>query len=244
MPCIALLMLAAGMSAQAQSANDAPLVVLRFQQRSRLETIDNSPRPTVASSDRALEMQTSMFIDVGRGKVRFSGELQDARTELNDSQSLVSTSFVNTFEPLQANLTWNFSDMLEDGHTGSLKVGRFTLDVGRRRLIARSGTRNTMSSFTGVDWQWRGSNGRNARVFAVVPMRILPTDRASLLANDDELDRGNRNTTFRGAFYQFPALKSRDLFEVYWAGIDQGNRPQNDVLPRDFDSIGFRVSRP
>ena len=244
LPRFALLALVAGMSAQAQSADDAPLVVLRFQQRSRLESIDDSPRATVASSDQALEMQTSMFIDVGRGKVRFSGELQDARTELNDSSSLISTSFVNTLEPLQANLTWNFSDMLDEGHTGSLKVGRFTLDVGRRRLVARSGTRNTMSSFTGVDWQWRGSDGRSARVFAVVPMRILPTDRASLLANDDELDRGNRNTTFRGAFYQFPALKSRDLFEVYWAGIDQGNRPQNDALPRDFDSVGFRVSRP
>ncbi len=239
-----LLALVAALSAQAQSGDDAPLVALRFQQRSRLESIDDSPRATVASSDQVLEMQTSMFVDVGRGKVRFSGELQDARSELNDSQSLISTSFVNTLEPLQANLTWNFSDMLDEGHTGSLKVGRFTLDVGRRRLVARSGTRNTMSSFTGVDWQWRGSDGRNARVFAVVPMRILPTDRASLLANDEELDRGNRNTTFRGAFYQFPALKSRDLFEVYWAGIDQGNRAQNDALPRDFDSVGFRVSRP
>ena len=132
------------MSAQAQSTDDTPLVVLRFQQRSRLEAIDNSPRSNVASSDQALEMQTSMFIDVGRGKVRFSGELQDARTELNDSSSLISTSLVNTLEPLQANLTWNFSDMLEEGHAGSLKVGRFTMDVGRRRLVARSGTRNTM----------------------------------------------------------------------------------------------------
>ena len=244
MPCVALLALVGGMSAQAQSADDTPLVVLRFQQRSRLESINDSPRANVASSDQALEMQTSMFVDVGRGKVRFSGELQDARTELNDSSSLISTSFVNTLEPLQANLTWNFSDMLDEGHAGSLKVGRFTLDVGARRLMARSANRNTMSSFTGVDWQWRGADGRNARVFAVVPMRILPTDRTSLLANDDELDRGNRNTTFRGAFYQFPALKSRDLFEVYWAGIDQGNRPQNDALARDFDSIGFRASRP
>jgi hypothetical protein len=151
---------------------------------------------------------------------------------------------VETLEPLQANLTWSFSDMLEPGHTGSLKVGRFTMDVGRRRLVARSGTRNTISSFTGVNWQWRGADGRNAQVFAVVPMRILPTDRASLLANEDELDRGNRNTTFRGAFYQFPALKGSDRFEVYWAGIDQGNRPQNDSLPRDFDSVGFRVFRP
>ena len=239
-----LLAFVVAVSAQAQPADEAPIVTLRFQQRSRYEMIDDTPRLSVGSSDQALELQTSMFIDVGRGKVRFSGELQDDRTELNDSQSLVSTSFVNVLEPLQANVTWNFSAMLEQGHTGSLKVGRFTMDVGRRRLIARSGNRNTMSSFTGVNWQWRGDGGRNAQVFVVTPMRILPSDRASLLANDEELDRGNRSTTFRGAFYQFPALPSHDVFEVYWAGIDQGNRPQNDALPRDFDSVGFRASRP
>jgi len=242
--CGALLMVAVTMSARGQSKDQTPLVALRFQQRSRLESINDSPRASVSSSDQALELQTSMFIDVGRGKVRFAGEIMDARTELNDAKSLLSTSLVNTLEPLQANLTWNFSDMLEPGHTGSLKVGRFTMDVGRRRMVARSGTRNTLTSFTGVNWQWRGSDGRNAQVFAVTPMRILPSDRASLLANDDELDRGDRNTTFRGAFYQFPALKSRDRFEVYWTGIDQGNRPQNDALPRDFDSVGFRAWRP
>jgi len=243
-PCVALLAIIAALPARAQSTDDTPLVALRFQQRSRLEAINDSPRANVSSSDQALELQTSMFVDVGRGKVRFSGELMDARTELNDPKSLLSTSLVNTLEPLQANLIWNFSGMLEPGHTGSLKVGRFTMDVGRRRLVARSGTRNTITSFTGVNWQWRGDGGRNAQVFVVTPMRILPADRASLLANDDGLDRGNRDTVFRGAFYQFPALKSRDRFEVYWAGIDQGNRPQNDSLARDFDSVGFRAVRP
>jgi hypothetical protein len=185
-----------------------------------------------------------VVIEGGRGKVRFTGEIMDARTELNDGQSLLNTGLVNTLEPLQANLTWNFSDLLEPGHSSSLKVGRFTMDIGHRRLVARSVTRNTISSFTGANWQWRDSDGRNAQVFWVVPMRILPADKPSLLANDQQLDHGNRDTTLRGAFYQFLTQKSRDRFEVYWARIDQGNRPNNDALARDLDSLGFRAFRP
>ena len=75
-------------------------------------------------------------------------------------------------------------------------------------------------------------------------MRILPTDKASLLANDRSLDLGNRGTTLRGAYYQFPALKNRDRFEAYWFGLDQASRPNNDALPRHFDSLGFRAFRP
>jgi hypothetical protein len=75
-------------------------------------------------------------------------------------------------------------------------------------------------------------------------MRTLPTDKASLLANDRELDLGNRGTTLRGVYYQFPPLKNRDRFEVYWFGLDQPNRPNNDALPRHFNSLGFRAFRP
>ncbi len=118
------------------------------------------------------------------------------------------------------------------------------MDLGQRRLVARSAFATASTPSRGSNGLWRGKDGRNARAFVVVPMRILPTDNASLLANDEELDRGNRDTMFRGVYYQFPALKSRDRFEVYWAGLDQGNRPNNDALPRDLDSVGFRAWRP
>ncbi len=55
-----------------------------------------------------------------------------------------------------------------------LRVGRLTLDIGKRRLISRNRFRNTVSTFTGVDWQWQGAAGQNARAFYLIPMRILP----------------------------------------------------------------------
>src|SRR5690606_28942400 len=125
-----------------------------------------------------------------------------------------------------------------------VRAGRMTMNLGSRRLLARSGFRNTISSFTGIDWEWRGADGNNARAFYVVPMRILPSAPDALLGNDRELDRGNRDTAFRGAYYRFPAFGNRDNAELFWLGMDRGNRPRNDGAPRDLDTFGFRFFRP
>jgi hypothetical protein len=239
-----LLALSLTTAVRGQADDDAPAVKLSFQQRSRYQVLDNDPRPTAASHDQALELQTSMFIEAGRGKVQFNGELMDARTELNDSRSFLNTNHADALEPLQANVTWNFSDLLRPGYTGSLKVGRFTTDIGRRRFVSRSNARNTITSYSGAEWRWRGPDGRNAQVFWAVPMRILPTSKAALLANDQELDAGNRGTTLRGAYYQFRKFANPDRYEAYWFGLDQTNRPGNDAPPRHFDTFGFRAFRP
>lgn len=238
----ACVLLLATHSVVAQERATDPL--FRFVQRSRYEALDEQPRTGFSSSDVALALQTSLFVNVGNGRLRFSGEIMDARHELNDAGSQVNTTMVNALEPLQAYALVSFPDLFQEGGTSTLKAGRFTMDVGRRRFVSRAGYRNTINSFAGLDWQWTGRNGSNARAFIVDPMRILPTSRNDLLDNEPELDRGNRDTRFAGLFYQFKPLPSRDRLEVYWYGLDQGDRPNNDALPRDIDSVGFRLFRP
>lgn len=236
-----------GFAANAQqSDSDRQRVSLRVQQRSRYENLEDQFRPGVglSSSDVALALQTSVFVDAGRGRVRFSGEIMDSRHELNDEGSVIATSMVNALEPLQAAVSVSLPGLLQDGSTSTLRAGRFTMDVGRRRFVSRSGNRNTITSYAGVDWQWRGEDGRNARAFLVDPMRILPTSPAELLDNEIELDHGNRDTHFAGLFYEFQPLPSRDRVELFWYGLDQGDRPNNDALPRDIDSFGARFFRP
>jgi hypothetical protein len=235
------LLLTANVALAQERANDP---VFRVVQRSRYETLNDQPRTGFSSNDNVLALQTSLFINVGTGRVRFSGEIMDARHELNDEGSQVNTTMVNALEPMQAYALISFPDLFQDGSTSTLKAGRFTMDVGRRRFVARSGFRNSINSFAGIDWQWRGKDGQTARAFVVDPMRILPTSRDELVDNEFELDRGNRDTHFAGLFYQFKPLPGRDRLELYWYGLDQGDRPNNDALPRDIDSAGFRVFRP
>lgn len=237
---------AASDAAAEEASAEQPRISVRGQQRSRYESLDNQFRPGsgLSTDDVVLALQTSLFVDAGRGRVKFTGEIMDVRHELNDEGSLVNTTMVNALEPLQAYATVSFPDLFLDGSTSTLKAGRFTMDIGRRRFVSRAGFRNTVNSFAGIDWQWRAQDGRNARAFVVDPMRILPGSRDELLDNDFELDRGNRDTHFAGLFYQFRPLPSRDRLEIYWYGLDQGNRPNNDALPRDLDSFGFRAFRP
>lgn len=230
-------------AASAEPLDDAGMT-LRYQQRSRYEYLDAVPRLGVKPTDRALALQTSVFVEGGQGKVRFLGEVMDVRTELNDAGSYLTTTHVNALEPLQSYLTWNASGFLAAGSTSALKAGRFTMDLGRRRLIARSGFRNSVNTFSGLDWTWDGGNGRGARAFVVAPMRILPTEKAALLENDPELDHGNRGTVLRGAVYQFPPWATRERLELYWVELNQSGRPGNDAPPRDLDSVSFRVWRP
>ena len=232
----------------AGAQSDAPVETavfdFRVEQRSRYETLNDQYRPLLSGSDQALALQTSFFVEARHDRLRFLGEVFDARHQLNDIGSQINATMVDTAEPMQALVSLSFADSFQQGSAASLTVGRFTMDVGRRRLAARSGFRNSLTSFTGFDWNWRGEDGRNLRVFHVVPMRILPFSRAELLDNDQEIDRGNRDTWFSGVFYLLPAFASRDRLELYWYGIDQAARPQNDALPRDFDSLGFRAFRP
>lgn len=232
--------------AQEPAVEDPPRIRLRVQQRSRYEALENQfrPDPALSTNDVALALQTSLFVDAGNGRVKFFGEIMDARHELNDGGSQVNTTMVNALEPLQAYALVDLPDLFRDGSISTLKAGRFTMDVGRRRFLSRAGYRNTVNSFAGLDWQWRDAGGRLARAFVVDPMRILPSTRADLFDNEFELDRGNRDTGFAGLFYQFKPLPSRDRLELYWYGLDQGDRRNNDALPRDLDSVGFRVFRP
>lgn len=237
----ALAIAGSGASAQERAANDP---VFRVVQRARYESLAEQPRSTLSTNDHVLALQTSLFINVGSGRVRFSGEIFDARHELNDERSQVNTTMVNALEPLQAYALVDLPGLFRDGSTSTLKAGRFTMDVGRRRFTSRSGFRNTITSFSGIDWQWRGPDGQNVRAFVVDPMRILPSGRDELLDNEHELDRGNRDTHFAGLYYQFKPLPSRDRLELFWYGLDQGDRPNNDALARDLDSVGFRIFRP
>jgi hypothetical protein len=236
---LCLFLVGALTAAPAQEATrDERTVRVRVQQRSRLATIKNQFRPEIDGRDHSLELQTSLFVDAGRGAATFHGELMDVRTLLNDAGSFINNTLVNSLEPLQLYVALDLAE-----GASSLKAGRFTMDLGRRRLLARSGFRNSISSFTGLDWQWLGADGRNARAFYVVPMRILPVSRDRLLDNDQELDRGNRDTHFMGGYYQFATLPAGGRTEVFWLDLDQPARPQNDAV-RDLTTIGFRIFRP
>jgi hypothetical protein len=212
-------------------------------QRARYETIDEQFGGGLSGADQVLALQTSFVFDLELEKVQLYGELMDSRGLLNDERSSIGTSLVNTLEPIQAYVAWQLPGFGGAG-SSTLRAGRLTLDIGKRRLISRNRFRNTLSTFTGIDWQWQGAAGQNARAVYLIPMRILPNAFDELLDDDFELDRGQRDTAVWGGYYRFPQARNRDTVEVY--GFNYRSTDPGAAASAYFDdlwSIGARVFR-
>jgi hypothetical protein len=233
--------------ASSRAAAQAPVERERFEfsgiQRSRFETVDEQFGGGLSGSDHVLAMQTSLFFDLKLDKLQLYGEIMDSRGELNDARSSIGTFLVNSFEPIQAYAAWTFEDSLQPGGESTLRAGRLTLDVGKRRVVSRNRFRNTVSTFTGVDWQWKGADGRNARALYLIPMRILPTAQPELLDDDFELDRGQRDTAIWGGYYQFPKGPHSDIVEIYAFEYDSTGTATDPATFFDIWSVGSRVYR-
>lgn len=177
-------------------------------QRTRYEAIDGQFRAGLDADDRALALQTTVHFDWRGPSLQAFAEVMDARVALDDAGSYLSTSNTNTLEPVQAYVAWRRTSADDPRRESALRVGRMTLDVGKRRLVARSRYRNTVDSFAGLDWEWHDAAGRAARAFYLEPMNTLPDDDPGLLDDDFELDRGMRRNELLGVYYQPAPLGS------------------------------------
>jgi hypothetical protein len=227
----------------AQATNERDRFELSGVHRSRFEAIDEQFGGGLSGADHVLALQTSLMFDYKLDKLQLYGEIMDSRGLMNDERSSVGTFLVNTLEPIQAYAAFKLPSRSDAGST--LRVGRLTLDIGKRRLISRNRFRNTVSTFTGIDWQWQGAAGQNARAIWLQPMRILPTRFDELLDDEFELDRGQRDTSVSGGYYQFPSGRDGDTVEVYGFAYDSA-APATDPAAYfdDLWSVGTRVFRP
>jgi hypothetical protein len=204
-------------------------------QRSRYETLDPQFRAGFSNSDQALALQTTLVFSWRRDSWRVGGEIMDSRSYLNDTGSFANGTTTNTLEPIQAYAAWRHG-------ASTVRIGRVTQDLGKRRLVARNRYRNTVSSFTGVDWAWTGSEGRAARAFYWVPMRLLPSDQDSVLDNEFEQDRGLRGSSVSGFFYQFATLPNQHRVEAYVFDAE-AKAPNDPAIAFDLVTLGARVYR-
>ena len=120
------------------------------EQRTRYETLDGQFRAGRQGGDQALALRTSLTAELNTHPVGLFTEILDAREYLTDVGSPIDNTMVNPLEVLQAHVRWEAADLIPGG-TNTLKLGRETLDLGNRRLVARNAFRNTINAFTGAD---------------------------------------------------------------------------------------------
>jgi alginate export protein len=204
-------------------------------QRVRYEVLDPQFRAGFSNSDQAVALQTTLAFNWRRDAWLVGGEIMDSRTYANDAGSYSNTTTTNALEPIQAYVAWQHD-------ASTFRLGRVAQDLGKRRLLARNRYRNTINTFTGIDWSWTGTEGRAARAFYWIPMRALPTDQQSVLDNEFELDRGTRGGSFTGFFYQFPAFANQHRLETYVFDAEVSSR-NDPALAFDLITLGARAYR-
>lgn len=168
-------------------------------QQEGLEHLDDDPRAQSPTARTAVSLRTLLALELSPGPFRAGLELADSRSWANDP-ALLSDRLVNPLEPLTARVGLALGDWRVD-------AGRFTLDLGSRRLVARNDFRNTISGFTGLDVRGRPA-GHSLRAFAVVPVIREPHTGPALVRHDVILDRENLDALLTGLTWASPASRA------------------------------------
>lgn len=214
---------------------------LSGQHRVRFENLDDQFRLGRRGGDQILAVRTNVLARASVGEISLGAEMLDARAALADRGTPLSTSEVNPLDLLQAYLELPVHDLITHGSTSVIRIGRMTMDVGSRRLVARNSYRNTINAYTGIDWQWTGTDRRQFRLFYTLPVQRRAGP--DLLDAQAQLDEESDRIRFWGAWYSPGKLPWGDAGEVFVFGLDEDDTPDFATRNRDLYTFGIRLYR-
>lgn len=209
--------------------------------RARFEALDGQFRPGLDAGDNALLLRTTLAAGYHAAGFRIGAELFDSRAYLVDRNSSVGSSDVNSFELVQAYVGGDFGALLGEGTSTTATAGRFTLDLGSRRLVARNDFRNTTNAFTGVHVDWQGPGQARLTLLYALPQLRLPADHAAVLANRTEFDHEGSELRFWGAFFSAPKLLPYSTLDLYVFGLEENDSAGRPTRNRHLRTPGARL---
>lgn len=124
-------------------------------QRTRYETLDGQFRAGRTGSDQMLALRTTLRLEAKSERFSAVIETIDSRQKLADTDTPIDAGMVNALELLQGYGAIRFDGPFATDSRSELRLGRQTMDVGSRRLVARNNFRNTINAFTGLHYRWQ-----------------------------------------------------------------------------------------
>jgi hypothetical protein len=211
---------------------------LSGRQRTRFESMHGQQRPSKPFNDDQWFLRTSLRGDVDFDSLGGTLELMDSRAYGGGADAFATTAFTNTTDIIQANAVIKLGQL----GTGEqrLLLGRYTMSLGSRRFVIRNGYRNTVNTFTGVDYLWKNEGGAQVRAFWTMPVRRRPFDPASLRDNDFAWDDQDLDRQFSGLFTS-RKITERTSLEAFVYGK---HNDDDGAAKIDIYTPGFRIHRP
>lgn len=234
----------------AQALGAPENLVITATVRARVEGIDGQFRPNVATGDSMVSLRTAIAAEYDAGPVRFGAEMWDARVYGQAINSSAGTGEVNALELVQAYVRAELGDWSKgargganggaNGSRGLLTAGRFTMDIGSRRLVARNRFRNTTNSFTGAQVDWTSGDGTRFQAFYTLPQVRLPDDAQGIRDNRVKWDSESSALQFYGADVTVPKVLGGTL-EAYAFGLSERDTATRLTRNRRIGTMGARL---
>jgi len=210
---------------------------LGLEHRTRFESYDHPWRSSQAvgngQTDSSVALRSRVRFGLGGASpFRFLFEGQDARAYLDRERGdFRDSTTINEFDIVQLLGSVRVDNVLGSGLRTDIHVGRMTMDVGSRRLIARNDFRNTTNSFDGFHWHIARDNLWRVRAFFVEPV----------VRDDVRLDTQYGTSLFWGTYVENRQLPWFQIDAYYFGLNDQ--RLSNGTTHRTYSTVGGRLSK-
>lgn len=210
--------------------------------RGRYEALANPFVAGRTDDDEFFGLQTQIRAEFDLGAdFTLGGELLDHRFVFGNETG-GAPSEIDTLEPAQAYIAWRPRDFLLPGARLDAKAGRFTIDIGSRRLTARANFRSLLQSFDGAHAVWTSPTGLHLTLTSVSPVARRPSDAASAIDNEVALNRTQDNVRLNVIHLDAP-LPHDIRGEAYLFDLDEDDASDAATRNRDLSTFGARLHR-
>lgn len=232
---------------------------VRGETRWRYETQDGQFRADGVGDDQLLVGRSLLLLEADTGPVALGIEFQDSRSYLGDDATPLSRGLINPFDVLQLYARVDVTPLIDhlpdtllgsfaaEGTRASLTLGRQTIDIGARRMVARFGFANVIRGFTGAYLRADNPHGDEFHAFLVAPVARLPSDRARLADNAFVFDEEEWGRRFFALHYlgkdAAPELVSDLQVEAFLYGFFEEDTDDVATPNRRIVWPGFRLFR-
>ena len=214
---------------------------LTLEQQIRYEGLDEDFRKDFSGSNQLWSVRHVLGATIEGDSTWGQVEIADVRALDVPTGKFISPGIVDALDLLTAMVGFRWEDAIADGDSLDLRLGRQTLDLGARRLVARNRFRATINAFTGAASTWLGGDTR-VDSFAFMPVQRLPTDPQELRDNVIEFDEEQERTLFTGVHVTWPVFDDTATGELYGYGLIEDDEADVEKLNRRLLTLGGRVS--
>lgn len=218
-------------------------LTLSANTRLRYETIEGQPRTGFNESDDLFNIRTIVTGEYRTGRLRLGAELYDSRVYGGDAGTPITTGEVNTLELVQAYVGYDIPDAFGPGTKLGLQAGRFTLNLGSRRLVAADDYRNTTNGYTGIRADLGLPDDLSATLIYTLPQVRLPVNRADLVDNHVRFDRESFDLVLWGGLATKKLAGKGGAVELSHFHLGERDSPKLATRDRSLDTVGLRVYR-